>query len=61
MRACHTVDVADAARKSLTILVRLTGVRRFSFRLKLACKILSLAGFVSPVPMRVDIENEARA
>jgi hypothetical protein len=51
-----TVNMSDVA-KSMSITVRVKGVRIFRFRMWLAIQILKLAAFVSPVSTFVEIEG----
>ncbi len=54
------LDINEVAKSRLSISVKFTGVARFNFRLKAAGWIMRLAGWISPVPIVVEVENEAR-
>lgn len=54
------LDINEVAQPRLSISVNFTGVARFSFRLKAAVAIMRLAGWISPIPIDVEVENEAR-
>lgn len=54
--------ISDVVRRSgLEIRVRVEGIAAFRLRTKLAILIMRVAGFVSPVPLSIDVCDEARA
>lgn len=56
-----SLDINKIARGRLSVSLTLKGVRRFNFRLKVAIAVMRLAGWISPVPFDVAIEeHEAR-
>jgi len=54
------LDINEIASSRLSVSVKFQGVARFRFRLKVAAAIMRLAGWISPVPVVVEVENEAR-
>lgn len=51
-----TVNMSDVA-KSMSITVRVKGVRVFHFRMWVTIQILKLAAFVAPVDTFVEVEG----
>ena len=54
------LDINEVASSRLSISAKFTGLVRFRFRLKVAVAIMCLAGWISPIPIDVEVENEAR-
>lgn len=54
------LDINEVASSRLSISTKFTGLVRFRFRLKVAVAIMRLAGWISPIPIDVEVENEAR-
>lgn len=54
------VDLGTVARRVGPISIRLTGVKRFQFRLLIARAVLRLGAWILPFPCTVEVENEAR-
>lgn len=55
------LDINEIASTHLSVSVKVHGVARFSFRLKVATAVMRLAGWIMPVPVIVEIEDhEAR-
>lgn len=55
-----SLDMGKIAKGSMTLRIRVTGVRAFSLRLKLATAIMRVGAWIMPVPATVEIEDEAR-
>lgn len=54
------LDINEVAKSRLSLSVKFTGVVRFRFRVHAAIAIMRLAGWISPIPIDVEVENEAR-
>lgn len=54
-----SLDINKIA-KPVTIQIKVKGVGRFRTRLFVAGLVLRLAGLISPVPIEIEIDNEAR-
>ncbi len=54
------LDINEIASSRLSLSVKVQGVARFRFRLKVFAAIMRLAGWISPIPVVVEVENEAR-
>lgn len=57
--AAIDTDLGRLVKDSMTITVRLTGVRRFTVRLRAALGLIRLAGLVCPIPIVVEADHEA--
>lgn len=55
--ASISLDICKIVKGRLAVSIALKGVVRFNLRLKLAIAIMRLAGFISPVPFIVTIED----
>lgn len=55
-----SLDMGKIAKGRLSIRIRITGVRAFSLRLKVATAIMRVGAWIMPVPATVEIEDEAR-
>lgn len=58
--ASISLDIGEIASREIRVSVRFQGVTRFRLRLKLAAAIMRLAGWISPVPVAVEFDHEAR-
>jgi hypothetical protein len=54
-----SLDISKAA-KAVTVQITVKGVRRFRARLFATGLVLRLAGLISPLPIEIEIDNEAR-
>ncbi|KUO53184.1 MAG: hypothetical protein APF82_00930 [Sphingomonadales bacterium BRH_c42] len=55
--ASISLDINNIVRGRLSVSVTLKGVRLFNFRLKVAIAVMRLAGWISPVPFDVAVEE----
>lgn len=55
------LDINKIASRNLSVSVKLVGVRRFGLRINAAAAVLRLAGWISPVPIVVGIEDEGQS
>lgn len=58
--APKSLDIHDIAKGSIVVHLKITGVTRFRFLLILATTIMRLAVWIMPVPVVMEVENEAR-
>jgi len=59
--ASISLDIGKVVQGRLSVRLTLKGVKPFMFRLKLALAVVRMAGWISPIPFAVAIEeHEAR-
>lgn len=58
--ASISLDIGAVASRNLSISVRFHGVKRFRFRMIIGVAFMRLGGWIMPVPVVMEVTNEAR-